>query len=1270
MKKKGCNFLVTKPFVSEGQSMPLFPEQEPSSQSPKTVPKPRVQDLLVVGSSPQETGANGQCEDGPQPPISQSLMNANVVTAHSEAPVDNSFFRFLGNPKNKLTIESSGFLNNIFNLNPLTANKSGPRPPENAPSASGRENNGCFEANFEVKDSLGRGEHGRVLKVLDRRDLQFYAVKELLGRKEEHQNEIVKMSRIHSLVSSSNIVKYNYSFYEQGRWYIVMEYCKMNLRQKFRTLRRNQQRMRHADLLRLIKHISKGLHKLHKNGVAHLDLKPENILVSHVKGKLKYKIGDMGHAQFTCFFHAGSRALGQRGTSDLRNGSWVSPDKASLNQVIEETYEDGEICMLKENKSQELDNLELLQSKYLNEPPRHMNELFKVKTPDLAQKVFTPLTDKHWQSLLRNRSCVLGSRDAPSAKSPQIRPTQQGVLLPNHGLQILSNRNSSSIVSEKPKIKSVSHTVGANSSRKTLKSAKTPREQPPRSRWVTPSQHLGSRMSLHSDNLTQAQLDNQIRNCRQTLKFGDSRYAAKELFRNFGKNLNRRPAGQAKRRKLSECQANSRVASSMKQSRRGRLEMNFSGDGLGGGGGGGRALALTPDLMQPRRDPSRDKAQGLILNHGVLTNHLADNFMNESQSVIRDSFVSEQSLELSLVHKADIFSFGLIVMEVVNIAKDFQLPPNGCLWRSLREEPSFFINLLDCPPEIKTLLGHMLQKNPEKRISAKRILDFVQRLKKASKIRHKKSQSDLPSISEFDLESGNARRGPSRPGPDANLQSLDSVPWGRFGQNDLFDQRKQSKSIDQGARHEKGQKQRDSMNVFNNSLNSILNSISSIHEPKLESQRRRQDAAQESGTRLQSNLKSSSSYERLRLSGDRPREGPDLFRAVDLNPNVIFKKMNPIFLRRPLNVDGLGEDKVTSESAKTRVDPSNSNSTVPGIGTSNASRRDEPVVAGDMKRQANVINPNTISFKDMGDQLRVAQGREPPAQSRRKNVKFQNNAIFLEEAPARRKGPQSFVSVAQFRKEMKSKIFNSNIISFQNFFSEENRSIANKFQSQNMQKKQFKLKKFQSSERTIQSNKKTPSKKSKFLMKIKKKLQVRSQQNSQAKARVVASLAGDLCTRKKQKLSSSWLKSKTVSSASKRPSEQPKCFAVCKRGLGGGPKRDPRPKQHNFTFNENDFEDAIQLFSKDRFTVKKLKGRDARKGVPDRDRRGPKAKWCSSKEMSLNLTQSAVQSGGRSVGSGSGPGKDARPSRKKESLAFIYQRKKRGNSLKRKTANN
>ena len=76
--------------------------------------------------------------------------------------------------------------------------------------------------NYELLNELGNGAQGKVFKVKNRDNDQYYAMKILINNEE---NEIIKLVEILSKIKHENIVRYYGYFIKNVQMSIIMEYC-------------------------------------------------------------------------------------------------------------------------------------------------------------------------------------------------------------------------------------------------------------------------------------------------------------------------------------------------------------------------------------------------------------------------------------------------------------------------------------------------------------------------------------------------------------------------------------------------------------------------------------------------------------------------------------------------------------------------------------------------------------------------------------------------------------------------------------------------------------------------------------------------------------------------------------------------------------------------------------------------------------------------------------------------------------------------------------
>ena len=80
---------------------------------------------------------------------------------------------------------------------------------------------------YEIIQELGKGGFRRVIKVKNKLDNKFYAIKEIIINNEmkDKIKYIQKEADILSKFNCNNIVKYFDSYIDKDKFYILMEYC-------------------------------------------------------------------------------------------------------------------------------------------------------------------------------------------------------------------------------------------------------------------------------------------------------------------------------------------------------------------------------------------------------------------------------------------------------------------------------------------------------------------------------------------------------------------------------------------------------------------------------------------------------------------------------------------------------------------------------------------------------------------------------------------------------------------------------------------------------------------------------------------------------------------------------------------------------------------------------------------------------------------------------------------------------------------------------------
>ena len=147
---------------------------------------------------------------------------------------------------------------------------------------------------YEIIKELGKGGNGRVVKVLNKSENKYYAIKEIEIREDMKNKikDIQKEAEILSEFNCKNIVKYYDSSINNNKFYILMEYCdKQNLKDFIIKNIKNKKLIDENILYNIIKQICIGIKEIHIKNIIHRDIKPENIFMND---NMEVKIGDFG----------------------------------------------------------------------------------------------------------------------------------------------------------------------------------------------------------------------------------------------------------------------------------------------------------------------------------------------------------------------------------------------------------------------------------------------------------------------------------------------------------------------------------------------------------------------------------------------------------------------------------------------------------------------------------------------------------------------------------------------------------------------------------------------------------------------------------------------------------------------------------------------------------------------------------------------------------------------------------------------------------------
>ena len=166
-------------------------------------------------------------------------------------------------------------------------------------------------SNYEIKDTIGEGNFGKVKLAIFKSTGEEFAVKILNKKKikEKMNNVFFNENEIIKKFNHINVI-YVYQLIEKpDNYYIIMEYCSKG--ELFDYIVKNK-RLNEKEASIFFYQLINGLEHIHKQNVAHRDLKPENLLLtennilkiidfglSHVinnKNLLKTKCGSPSYA--------------------------------------------------------------------------------------------------------------------------------------------------------------------------------------------------------------------------------------------------------------------------------------------------------------------------------------------------------------------------------------------------------------------------------------------------------------------------------------------------------------------------------------------------------------------------------------------------------------------------------------------------------------------------------------------------------------------------------------------------------------------------------------------------------------------------------------------------------------------------------------------------------------------------------------------------------------------------------------------------------------
>lgn len=150
--------------------------------------------------------------------------------------------------------------------------------------------------NYELGKVLGSGNYAFVRYAINKTTKNECAIKAIDNNKIKAQSKVLELlkSEINILTSLNhqNVVKLYEAFYENDKYYLVLEYCNQGDLQQFIRKKKNK-KISEEEALGYLKQLLNGFKALHNVNAMHRDLKLANILIHD--GVLK--IADLGFSK-------------------------------------------------------------------------------------------------------------------------------------------------------------------------------------------------------------------------------------------------------------------------------------------------------------------------------------------------------------------------------------------------------------------------------------------------------------------------------------------------------------------------------------------------------------------------------------------------------------------------------------------------------------------------------------------------------------------------------------------------------------------------------------------------------------------------------------------------------------------------------------------------------------------------------------------------------------------------------------------------------------
>ena len=231
-----------------------------------------------------------------------------------------------------------------------------------------------FPDNFVLQEQIGKGSFGNILKVYNKLDSQFYALKIIENDEKLEEDKFLREIRLLAFLDHPNIVRYHTSWSESNKLFYIMELCDFTLT----SFINSRECVDDGVNKHMVKQIITGVKYIHSKGVLHRDLTTNNILIKDNVVKI---------ADFGLSIKKDNPKQITMGSDEYGTISYLAPECLELNQysVYTDYYAVGIILFLLYSQfstdMEKYKSLEKLREKQL------CTEIIKEKYKDIEKMI-------------------------------------------------------------------------------------------------------------------------------------------------------------------------------------------------------------------------------------------------------------------------------------------------------------------------------------------------------------------------------------------------------------------------------------------------------------------------------------------------------------------------------------------------------------------------------------------------------------------------------------------------------------------------------------------------------------------------------------------------------------------------------------------------------------------------------------------------------------------------------------------------------------------